>query len=373
MKLLVIFLLSTIFLSATPNSPSFYIDEIQNNMPKVIKLKQYSEVLFIGETKKGTTNHITEIKSFAEFQAKYQVISQKDIFSNSVYQYFLNGGKKLFILRVLSMNMHDLKKAFGIASKISSIDIVAIPGITNSKIINFGVNFSKRHNSIFIADLDMQNAETEGIRSSSNALLFYPWVKAKNLNNSHAIQLPPSAFVSALFSKNKIYKTPAGKNAILQSALTSTKKLSKVQIKTLSKNFINPLVLYNKKVIIWGSNTFTTQNDREFRYINVKRTYLMIEKSIKEYLALYVKQKNNAKLWNELKPALNNFLNSLWRKGALQGQTPPEAFYVKVGHDNMTQQDINNNLVKIEIGLALLRSTNFMPMQITQKNSKSLR
>lgn len=186
--------------------------------------------------------------------------------------------------------------------------------------------------------------------------------------------LPPSGAICASYAvvnnNYGVWKTPA--NISLLSVTRPCQKLSNEQQQTLnvhpSGKSINAIRSFiGKGVMIWGARTLAG-NDNEWRYINVKRTVMMIEQSVHNGLNTLVFEPNDANLWSKTKMMIENFLWPLWQKGALIGAKTEEAYFVKVGlHQSMTSTDISEGRLIVQLGISMLRPAEFIVLKIEQK------
>ena len=113
---------------------------------------------------------------------------------------------------------------------------------------------------------------------------------------------------------------------------------------------------------------FDFVNENEWRYVPVRRLYIFVEESVKKATEFVVFEPNDAKTWMRVKTMIENFLTSLWKKGALAGAKPEHAFFVKVGlGETMTYQDILNGIMNIEIGMAAVRPAEFIILKFSHK------
>ena len=107
-------------------------------------------------------------------------------------------------------------------------------------------------------------------------------------------------------------------------------------------------------------------------YINVRRTIIMLEESIKQACKAYVFENNTATTWLTMKNMIDNFLNGIWRRGGLAGQTPEDAYEVHVGlGDTMTAEDILEGYLRITVKVALIRPAEFIELTFQQLQQKS--
>ena len=118
--------------------------------------------------------------------------------------------------------------------------------------------------------------------------------------------------------------------------------------------------------MVWGARTLKG-NDKEWRYIPVKRFFLMVEESVRKGISSFQFEKNEPLTWNNLKSLVFNFLYQLWKSGAFMGAKPEHAFFVKVGlGETMTNQDILDGRMNVEIGMAAVRPAEFIILRIVQ-------
>ncbi|MBL7813105.1 MAG: phage tail sheath subtilisin-like domain-containing protein [Bacteroidetes bacterium] len=119
--------------------------------------------------------------------------------------------------------------------------------------------------------------------------------------------------------------------------------------------------------LVWGARTLAG-NDNEWRYVPVRRLYIMVEESVKKATEFVVFEPNDANTWNRVKTMVGNFLTRLWREGALAGAKPEDAFFVKVGlGQTMTADDILNGIMNVEIGMAAVRPAEFIILKFSHK------
>ena len=117
---------------------------------------------------------------------------------------------------------------------------------------------------------------------------------------------------------------------------------------------------------VWGARTLAG-NDPEWCYIQVRRLFNMVEESIQDTMRRFVFEPNDANTWVQVKATIDNYLDQLWRQGALQGTKPAEAFFVNVGLGrSMTAADILAGKLVIEVGMAAVRPAEFVILRFNQ-------
>jgi len=119
----------------------------------------------------------------------------------------------------------------------------------------------------------------------------------------------------------------------------------------------------NQGIRVWGART--TDQDPEYRYVNIRRLLIFIEQSIQNGTQWAVFEPNVPLLWASVRAAIETFLYNLWKFGAFQGATPQEAFLVRCDHSTMTQNDLDNSRLVTLVGVAPLRPAEFVIFQLT--------
>ncbi len=115
-----------------------------------------------------------------------------------------------------------------------------------------------------------------------------------------------------------------------------------------------------KGIFIWGARTLDG-NSNEWKYISVVRLTKMIETSIRQGMKPFVFEPNDANTWVKIKSSSENFLQQLWREGALQGTKPREAYFVSIGlGQTMTANDILENKLIMQVGVSVVKPAEFI-------------
>jgi phage tail sheath protein FI len=191
--------------------------------------------------------------------------------------------------------------------------------------------------------------------------------------------LPPSGAIAGVYARvdqdRGVWKAPA--NVSLNAVVRPTIPLTDADQETMNVDptagkSVNAIRSFTGKgTLIWGGRTLAG-NDLEWRYINVRRTFIFIEESIKKATEQFVFDPNDANTWVKVQAMIENFLTTLWRQGALQGVKPEHAFYVAVGlGKTMSAIDILEGRLIIEIGLAVVRPAEFIILRFSHKMAQS--
>lgn len=193
--------------------------------------------------------------------------------------------------------------------------------------------------------------------------------------NTQRVNMPPSSAVAGAYAKvdreRGVWKAPA--NVSLASVIGPTVKITnedqdRLNVDATTGKSINAIRSFvGKGTLIWGARTLAG-NDNEWRYVPVRRLFNLIEESIQKATAFAVFESNNAVTWLKIKTIIESYLDSLWRQGALLGTTQKAAFFVKVGlGQTMTEQDIFEGRMIVEIGVAAVRPAEFIVLRFSHK------
>ena len=197
---------------------------------------------------------------------------------------------------------------------------------------------------------------------------------AKQLQSQRVV-LPPSAAIAGIYARTDrergVWKAPAnaGVAAVIEPMIKITADdQSALNVDANTGKSINALRAFaGKGTLVWGARTLAG-NDNEWRYVNVRRLFIMIEESTKKATSFAVFEPNDATTWLKVKGMIESFLYGLWERGALQGNTPEAAYYVNVGlGKTMTTQDILEGRMVVEIGVAAVRPAEFIVLRFSHK------
>lgn len=191
--------------------------------------------------------------------------------------------------------------------------------------------------------------------------------------------LPPSGAVAGIYARvdnaRGVWKAPANEsiNSIFGPVIQITaEQQSGLNVDAVAGKSINAIRTFTGKgTLVWGARTLAG-NDNEWRYVNVRRFFNMVEESSKKSTEPFVFESNDANTWVKVQGMLENFLIVLWRQGALQGAKPEHAFYVAVGlGKTMTSLDILEGRMIVEIGMAAVRPAEFIILRFSHMLAQS--
>lgn len=386
--------------------PGVYIDEVTAS-PKPVIAVSTSTVVFVGCAASGPFNQPVLISGFSEYQrlfqrsAKAEPPSQPDAMTLAVMAFFGNGGKDAYICRLASANddndvagltVNDYNQFYQtVLAPLNDYNLLLLPGqhwqrskhAQSNAVISASLAFCQQQKHCLLlldlaADLQLNSAAEAsaiGLPVSSYAALYYPWLTITNPLANGMLSIPPAAVAAGLFCRNDarygVWKAPAGVTAKLMGITGLAFTLSdsvQQQLNPLGINCIRTLPRVG--TVLWGARTLAGQTDTEWRYISVRRTAIFIEQSVLQSLQWTVFEPNDQPLWQAVRRNISNFMNTLFRAGAFQGAAPQEAFFVRCGlNETMTEQDINQQQLNIELGFAPVKPAEFVVIRIKYSHS----
>lgn len=187
------------------------------------------------------------------------------------------------------------------------------------------------------------------------------------------VACPPSGAVTGVYvavdSQRGVWKAPADVALNEVSSLVTSfdsGQLAALNVDTTGGKSINAIRdLPGKGVLIWGARTLAG-NDNEWRYVSVRRFFILVEESIKKATEWVVFEPNDAKVWTKVRGMIDNYLLEKWRDGALAGAKSDQAFFVRCGlGQTMTAQDVLDGRLIVEIGMAVVRPAEFIILRFS--------
>jgi len=190
--------------------------------------------------------------------------------------------------------------------------------------------------------------------------------------------LPPSAAMAGIFTmvdnNRGVWKAPANVslNSVTSPSVNITHDDQEDLNVTPQGKSINAIRAFiGEGTLVWGARTLDG-NSLDWRYINVRRTMIMLEESVRLASKAYVFEPNVANTWVTIKSMIRNFLTGIWKKGGLAGASPDDAFGVFVGlGETMTPEDILEGILRVTVLVAISRPAEFIEITFQQQMQKS--
>jgi Bacteriophage tail sheath protein len=202
---------------------------------------------------------------------------------------------------------------------------------------------------------------------SKFAALYWPWIKVFDPSTGTNVFVPPSGHMAGIWGRNDdtrgVHKAPA--NEVIRGAITLETQITKNEHDLLNPVGINCLRSFpGRGIRVWGARTLSS--DPAWRYLNVRRLFNYLEESILNGTQWVVFEPNDDALWAKIRRTIAAFLVMEWRKGALFGLIPDEAFYVKCDRETNPAEAIDAGQVLCEVGIAPVKPAEFVVFRLSQ-------
>lgn len=290
-------------------------------------------------------------------------------------QFFLNGGTDAWLatsleaLAAVDFNLLVLPDLRNVAS-----DDTYVSQIT------FASRYCEQRGAFFILDAKAGLSSAEAMLAwattpamltsvSPNCALYFPDVIAGDPAGGPSRTLGPSSSIAGIYAatdaNHGVWTTPAGTGTPLQNVIQLTVTLNDRENATLTPAAINALrtfPVYGN--LVWGGRTRVGDDSRhsDFKYVQVRRTIIYIEQSLKAALQFTACEPNGPALWSQMETAANAFLSDLFRQGALQGATPRDAYFVTC--DAATNPPSVEHTATMEVAVALVQPAEFIVLTL---------
>lgn len=365
-------------------SPGVYVEEITNPISQ-IQMQPTSDVGFVGYSKNAVLSQPKEVHSFYEYEQIFGDDSpneaQEHYLSEAVRLFFLNGGQTANVVSVGNYNSvenaQELINGLSQFDQLLNVSILVVPDALNLNIADQMAVYqamlqnSKQNLRFSIFDLHISTTVKQAVAD------FRTGIGTQNLEFGAAYlpsllvpgnKIPPSGAIAGIYAQmdmtEGVWKAPA--NISLSGIIGFSEQISNSDTEAFSVDSVSGKSLNSLRTfpgrghLVWGARTLAG-NDNEWRYISVRRLANAVQKSINNGLEQFDGRDNNATTWNFAKQTVTNFLNNLYSNGAFQGSTTRDAFFVKCGlGETMTQNDIDQGRMILEIGIAPIRPAEFI-------------
>ncbi len=277
--------------------------------------------------------------------------------------------------------------------EIDLFNLLVLPGVTDAGILSAAIEYCQSRRAFLIADspLDMTQNPPVSVKPADMitfitgpnlpkgsfgeyGAIYYPWVRVPDpLNNGKLRSFPPSGMIAGLYARTDssrgVWKAPAGTEATLLGVRALDYQMTDMENGTLNPHGVNCLRVFPVYgPVCWGSRTVSGDDQiaSDYKYVPVRRLALYIEESLYRGTKWVVFEPNDEPLWAQIRLNVGAFMQTLFRQGAFQGQTPSDAYLVKCDKETTTQNDINLGVVNILVAFAPLKPAEFVILQIQQ-------
>lgn len=378
-------------------SPGVYVEEISSGSAPIAAIGT-STAGFLGIIAASDTTYTVEgvtsvaagvptlCTNFREFKASFGDFSSlapdgHNVLAHAVYGFFRNGGTRVFVTWVTKSS--EIATALETLETIDEIAIVAAPGITDATVLSAIDAHCRQATQDRVAIFDSPETVEDlstlepGIgampATSDYAALYFPWLEVYDPATEANIFTPPSGYMAGIYarvdSQRGVHKAPA--NELILGAVGLKYALSKRKQDGLNPQGVNCIRSLNGGIRVWGARTWGGDGNGEFKYIQTRRLFNFLRESIEEGTQWTVFEPNSPELWARINRNVTAFLTGVWRTGALFGDTPEQAFFVKCDAETNPPDRREQGEVVTEIGVAVVKPAEFVIFRLSQWNGES--
>jgi Bacteriophage tail sheath protein len=378
-----------------PLPPGVSVNEVPSG-PRPIEGVATSTAAFLGETERGPIRPQL-VTSVAEYADTFGGVFLPDRYlPHAVRGFFENGGKRLYVARVVGSQ--DAPSGADYAGEVDAangrlepqglaalahddfrdVALVYAPfpaGDPSNTIAKLIVQHCEAHRFRF-AIIDAPNVDpttlnprdqVTGIADTAFAAFYAPWLVVADPATGATVTVPPGGHVLGTYvrvdTERGVQKAPA--NELVRGATGLAFAVTDAIQDQLNPRGVNAIrALPSRGIRIWGARTLSSNS--LWKYVNVRRLFIFLERSIYEGTQWVVFEPNDERLWSRVRDTIRLFLRAQWRAGALFGRTEEEAFFITCDRTTMTQDDILNGRLICEVGIAPVRPAEFVIFRIFQ-------
>lgn len=355
-----------------------------------------SVAAFVGLAESGPTAIPLRVHSWPAFERGFgaDAVAVRPL-RGAVHDFFLNGGQSAVVVRV-DAGLEGLRQGLRALEPAAEVNLLVLPDVVDP-----GSGFTAEAGRAAVADaaalcermramllldpppewtsaLAVLEAATGGGglaaalgTDSSHAAVFFPRVHRRDQLEARNIPVVASGAIAGVIARTDaavgVWKAPAGADAVLRGATGVDVQLRQDDFTKLGRLGVNCLrELPGTGIVVWGARTLQGGDaaGSDWKYVSVRRTALLLEQSIEGGLEWARFEPNDEPLWESVRGSVTEFLLGLFRAGAFRGRSPDEAFFVRCGRDTMTQDDLDEGRLIVEIGFAPARPAEFVVLRI---------
>lgn len=385
-------------------APGVYLREVPSG-PRPIQAVGTSTAGFVGRAPDATAHpgRAVAINSWSQFCTEFVNGAPGTDLAYAVHGFFANGGSRCFVVNVPDGDPidggQDSRAGLALLEREDEVAIVAAPGrsdpesweallahcerLTDRVAILDAPPIVERIERLTVAAVvgrpgatvgASDDAADDGLRPRVSpggyGAYYFPHITVRDPLGTDLIDVPPSGHMAGVWARTDatrgVHKAPA--NEPIRGALNVTQRLTRAEQGVLNSAGVNCIRYFPREGIqVWGARTLDVAGS-EWRYVNVRRLFAMLEESIVQSTNWIVFEVNDRTLWRSIRRDIGAFLTRVWRDGALMGRTPDEAFFVLCDETTNTPDVIDAGQVVTVIGLAPVKPAEFVIFEIKQQS-----
>jgi phage tail sheath protein FI len=303
----------------------------------------------------------------------------------AVRGFFENGGSLCYVVRLQDAGdpLAELRDGLAAAADLDAADLVCAPDIMRRRegepepgpeavvALQSELLADCRRTGGRFAVLDAVQtiqrgtAQAQGdLLTGEDAALYHPWLYVPG-PAGQPWYVPPCGHVTGVYARADqrvgVHKPPA--NETLEGVLDLRADHDPAEVAALYEHRVNCLrALPGRGIRVWGARTLS--DDPAWGSVGARRVLLTVGRWLERFMTGLVFEPNDVRLWVRVLRELTAYLDGLFERGALQGRSPEEAFYVKCDGETNPREVVDAGAVVTEVGLALAAPAEFVVVRV---------
>lgn len=386
-----------------PPSPTVFVEEAGTGAPP-LRPAPSAVTAFLGLAADGPVHQPVVVQSEAGFEQVFGPDFAGGTLPLAVRQYFANGGQQAVVVR-LPANVHaasawvpTLPDARRRREGVFALDPVAfnllcMPPPSPERDFSLAgwaraANYCRQRGAVLLLDAPaawqdtatalrgMQALRTAvGPAAASHVAVYHPRLRVPTPDGQSQPVAPCGAVAGVIArtdAQHGIWTAPAGPEAVLNGALAPSQLLNDASQALLNAAGLNLLRVFSApSPVIWGARTLAGADGwaSDWKYLPVRRLSLHVSRTVIDGTGWVAFEPQGEPLWARLRATVDDFLASLWRLGALMGDTQSQAWMVRCDRSTHSAHDLASGRVRLLIGLAPLRPAEFVVLRLTLRSA----
>jgi len=378
--------------------PGALVDEQQR--PSRIAGVPTDVTAFIGRCRLGPTDAPGVVRSAREFVQRYGGAWEDSPLGAAVLQFFLNGGREAVICaietdglplasrHISAPGLQAQQRGLWMLDACPDVNLICIPpfrfGVDVDRATwDAAIAYAFERRAMVLVDPPQEWGTAETLTAialdtlvtphdaCANAVLYVPRLRCPDPSDPDRLAtFVPSGAVAGIYARvdahRGVWKAPAGLEARIEGVVSLSVSLADAEQSRLNAAGVNGLRTFPGGHVVWGARTLRGADAlaSEWKYVPVRRLALFIEESVARGTRWAAVEPAGPVLWTALQRDVDTFLFDLFRRGALQGDTPEEAWFVRCDASTMTRDDMDQDVTTVVIGVAPLKPAEFVVLKV---------
>jgi uncharacterized protein len=328
---------------------------------------------------KGNVGRLLQLALWSHFMDHVGKPDKDCRLAYAVRGFFQNGGRRCYVVVIPDVELAAVMAALDEAAKYHSIDLVCVTdlGENHDAAIELQKMILDHCDQVgdrlaildsFPGDTEKKISETWSALYGTNGALYCPWIRVRTFEEKDVadvkVLVPPCGHVAGLFARTDqergVHKAPA--NDVLEGVISLERSVGNIP-REAGPSRVNCIRSFpGRGIRVWGARTLSG-NDA-WTYVNVRRLFLTAMRWLEWHMTEVVFEPNNPRTWARIEGELRQYFHGLYQQGALQGDTPADAYYVRCDSSNNPRESIEQGRVVAEIGLAAAKPFEFVVVRL---------